>query len=69
MQSRVISKIDKFHKTRLGYAVFGLVELGLAYLFANWAINSGDLWQWALAFIFLFGFLQNLTRTLMVHKK
>jgi hypothetical protein len=54
--------LDKFHKTRLGYFVFGLVELGLAYLFASLAINSGDWWEYALTIIFLFGFLQNMVR-------
>ncbi len=64
-----LQAIDKFHKTRLGYLVFGLVELGLAYVFASWALGSGSLWLWLLAFIFLFGFLQNFSRMLWVHKK
>ena len=59
-----IESIDKFHKTRLGYLVFGLVELGLALLALNWAIDSGSLWVWTLAFITLFGFLQNFVRML-----
>jgi hypothetical protein len=57
-----VLELDKFHRTRVGYLVFGLVELGLAYWLASLAINSGSLWQWALAFICLFGFLQNLAR-------
>ena len=64
-----LAKLDKFHKTRLGYLVFGLVELGLAYLFASLAINSGDWWEYALTIIFLFGFLQNLVQVIRVHKK
>ena len=54
-----LQQLDKFHKTRGGYAIFGLVELGLAYLFGSLAINSGSLWQWALAIIFVVGTLQN----------
>lgn len=54
--------IDTFHKTRTGYLVFGLVELVLAYLFASLAVNSGSLWQWALAIIFAVGFLQNIIK-------
>lgn len=64
MQTHVVTQVDKFHKSRLGYTVFGLVELWLAYLFASWALNSGNLWEWALAFIFLFGFLQNIGRVI-----
>ena len=61
--------LDTFHKTRLGYLVFGLVELGVAYLVSLRAIDSGSLWLWALAFILLFGFLQNFVRMLAGHKK
>jgi len=57
-----VQTLDKFHRTRVGYLVFGLVELGLAYLVASLAIDSGSLWEWALAFILLFGCLQNLAR-------
>lgn len=64
-----LQALDKFHKTRLGYVAFGLVELGLACAFGNWAIDNGNLWLWALTFILLFGFLQNLGRLLVVHKK
>lgn len=58
----MLQALDKWHKTRVGHLVFGLVELGLAYLFASLAINSGNLWQWALAIIFVVGFFQNLVR-------
>jgi len=68
MHVAAVKTIDTFHKTRLGYLVFGLVELGLAYIFASLAINSGDLWQWVLAIILFVGFLQNFVR-MAVHKK
>lgn len=57
-----LQAIDKFHKTRLGYLVFGLVELGLAYWFVLIAIDQGDLWWYALTLIFFVGFLQNTVR-------
>lgn len=60
--------VNKFHKTRLGYLVFGLVELGLAYIFALWALDSGNLLEWLLALILFVGFLQNIAR-MAVHKK
>jgi hypothetical protein len=62
MQVVVVKAIDTFHKSRLGYLVFGLAELGLAYVFASLAIDSGSLWQWLLAIILFIGFLQNIGR-------
>lgn len=64
-----LQTIDKWHKTRLGHLVFGLVELGLAYLFASLAINSGSLWQWALTIILAAGFLRNLIQMMLVPKR
>jgi hypothetical protein len=61
--------IDKFHKTRVGYLVFGLVELAAAAVFINWALGSGDWWQWLLTAILLFGALQNLVRSVVAHKR
>ena len=54
-----LKQLDKFHRTRTGYLVFGLVELGLAYLFFSLAVNSGSLWQWTLTMILLVGVAQN----------
>lgn len=59
-----LAQLDKFHKTRSGYAVFGLVELGLSYLFFSLAVNSGSLWEWALTVILFVGFAQNFVRLL-----
>lgn len=61
--------IDKFHKTRVGYLIFGLVELGLFLWLVNLAIPSGDWWEWLLAFFFLLGFLQNMGRMVVGAKK
>jgi hypothetical protein len=60
-----LKQLDKFHKTRNGYLAFGVVELALSYLFFSLAVNSGSLWQWALAVILLVGFLQNFGRLLI----
>ena len=57
-----LAAVDRFHKTRLGYLVFGLVELGLAYVVASWAVDNGSLWLWVLAMVLLVGFFQNLGR-------
>jgi len=63
-----VRAIDKFHKTRLGFLIFGLVELGLGLVLANLAIPSGDWWEWLLALIFFVGFLQNFGRMIVGHK-
>jgi hypothetical protein len=57
-----IQAIDKWHQSRTGHLTFGAVELLLAYGFASWAIDSGSLWQYALAIIFLVGGLRNFIR-------
>lgn len=62
-------KLDHWHQTKPGFLVFGLVELGLAYVFVSLAINSGSLWQWALGFVLVFGALSNLVRIFKKHKK
>ncbi len=54
--------IDKWHKTKIGYLVFGVIELLLVYPLASLAIDQGRFWQYVLAFIFLFGGLRNLIR-------
>lgn len=54
--------LDKFHKTRAGHLVFGIVELAIAYGFASLAINSGAWWQWLLTLVFLVGALRNLVK-------
>lgn len=57
-----LQAIDQWHQTRTGNLLFGLAELGLAYLFASLAINSASLWQYALAFILIFGSVRNFVR-------
>ena len=57
--------LDKFHKTRLGYIVFGLGELALAYGAASWAIDSGNILLYVATIILVFGGLQNLSKLLI----
>lgn len=64
-----IRALDRWHKTRLGYLVFGFVELAVTYVFVSLAIDSGSLWEYILAIVFLFGTVQNLVRALWMHKK
>lgn len=55
----MLKTLDKWHKTRVGYALFALVELAIAYGFASLAIDRGNLLWYALALFFLVGALQN----------
>lgn len=63
-----LQSIDKWHKTKPGHTLFGLIELGLAYLFASLAIDSGQLWQYAVAILLLFGGIRNLVRVFTADK-
>ncbi|HWB38828.1 MAG TPA: hypothetical protein VG604_01150 [Candidatus Saccharimonadales bacterium] len=58
----MISRLDKWHKTRLGLLVFGLLELAITYAFVSLAIDRGNLWWYLLTLIFLVGTLQNLIK-------
>jgi hypothetical protein len=51
--------IDRFHKTKKGHLTFGLAELLLVYLFASLAIDSGQLWQYAVTILLFIGAIQN----------
>lgn len=64
-----LKAVETFHKTRLGYLVFGLAELSLFMCLVNLAIPSGDWWEWLLAFICLFGLLQNFGRMIVRVKR
>jgi hypothetical protein len=55
----MFDRLDRFHQSKVGYAVFALVELALAYLFVSWALDSGSWWDYLLVLIFTVGFLQN----------
>ncbi len=54
------ARIDRWHKTRLGFAVFALVEAALCSVFASIAIDTGSLIAWTLTVILLFGTVVNL---------
>jgi hypothetical protein len=57
-----LETIDRWHKTKQGHLIFALAELLLAYLFASLAIDSGNLLEYAVTFIFFFGSIQNFVR-------
>jgi hypothetical protein len=47
------SKFTEFLEKRPVLIVFGLLALGLAYVFASWAIDSGSLLDYAIAIMLL----------------
>lgn len=55
----MLKKLDAWHQTKLGLAVFGVAELALAYGFSSLAIDRGNFVWYLLALFFLVGFLQN----------
>ena len=64
-----LGRLDKFHKTRSGHLVFGLVELLMAYGFASWAIDTGNLLWWLATVFLLFESLRNFAQVVWVRKK
>lgn len=57
--------LERFHKTRRGYLVFGFLELALMYLFASIAIDTGSLFAYAAAIILGIGSVLNLTKAIL----
>jgi hypothetical protein len=64
-----LQTLDKFHKTRRGYAVFGLVELAMCYGFVDWALDTGNLLWWTAALVLLVGGLQDVLHVIWRPKK
>ncbi len=58
----MLKTLDKFHRSRPGLVVFALVELGMAYVFMSWAIDSGNWFDYLFVLLFAVGFLQNVMR-------
>ena len=54
-----MKKLHKWHQSKLGLLVFGLIELGVAYGWVSLAIDRGNFLYYLLALIFLVGALQN----------
>ncbi len=58
----MLNAFDRWHKTKPGLFVFGLLELAVAYGFASLAIDRGNFWWYILTLIFLVGSLQNFVK-------
>lgn len=64
-----MQQVEKWHETKPGHFVFGLVELAIAYGFASWAIDNGSLLLYVLTIIFLVGGIRNWIRIFKAHDK
>lgn len=64
-----LGRLDKFYKTRPGHLVFGLVELLMAYGFASWAIDTGNLLWWLATIFLLAESIHNFVRAIRGRKK
>lgn len=60
----MLNKLDQWHKTRTGYAIFGLLEAVVAYGFFGLSIDRGNFFWYLLTLIFLVGALNNLFKLL-----
>lgn len=58
--SKALHKIDKWRKTSIVCISLVIIELGAAYIFGSLALDSGHLWQYALAGLLLLGGVKNL---------
>lgn len=64
---RALHKLNHWKQQTLpGLVLTILVELGLAYGFASWAIDNGSLFNYALAILFLIGAVHNFVKVIKV---
>ena len=57
--SETITDIDKFHGTRKGKLVFGVIELVISGLVVSRAIDTGSLWEWLIGILLFMGAINN----------
>jgi hypothetical protein len=65
----VLRDINDFHATPLGYGTFAVVEFLLFYVIVSRAIDTGSLWQYALAIVLFVGVISNIVRLFHRHTK
>jgi hypothetical protein len=57
-----MQQLATWHQTKWGLLTFGVIELAAAYGVAYLAVNSGALWQYALAAGLLVASIRNFVR-------
>ncbi len=58
----MLTKLDKWHQTRPGLLVFGVVESLIAYGFLGLVIDRGNPWWYGLTLLFTIGAVQNFVK-------
>ena len=54
-----LKRLDRFHKTKRGYLVFGVAELILAYMFISIALDTASMWAYFAGVILSIGTVLN----------
>lgn len=67
MSKNMVQQFDAWHKTKLGHAVFGVLELAVAFSLAFRALDTGSWWEYGFGLLFLIGGVQNFTK--LIRKK
>jgi hypothetical protein len=55
----MFDKLNSFHKTRQGYAVFCALELIVAYIFASIAVDTANMWAYLATIVLSIGAIIN----------
>jgi hypothetical protein len=60
---------ENWHETRVGLFVMGMFELGLAYIFASWSLDSGSWLDYFFTVLFLIGSIYNFVNVIRKFRK
>lgn len=60
-----LQKLHQWHQARTGLVAFGLLELAAAYIVGSKAIDTANLWEYALAILFLLGVIHNFVKAII----
>ncbi len=64
-----MNKVHEFHKTKQGYLVFGLVELIAVYFVGSVALDTANMFIYALTVILFIGAVVNLVNAMRLQLK
>lgn len=64
-----IERIDRFHKTTVGHAIFAVFELILLYIFISISIDTASMWAYLMSLILAAGVIQNIIALVKLQQK
>lgn len=64
-----MEKLQSFHKTKQGYLTFGILELILLYVAVTIALDTANMFVYALSIILIVGVITNFTNAVRTHNK